>query len=150
VAGAGIGLALACDLRIAAESAVFVPAWPALGLPGDWGVTRLLPAKAGDGAARRLLIAGERIRAQEALALGLVDAVVPDADLLDAVSEQAQRLQEASVTAVGATKALMAVPGLRDAVRAEVEATLRCQETAEHARAVAAFLNSSTALIGQS
>jgi enoyl-CoA hydratase/carnithine racemase len=145
VAGAGIGLALACDLRIAAESTVFVPAWPALGLPGDWGVTRLLPAKGGDRAARRILIAGERVGAEEALALGLVDAVVPDADLGPALAERAEVLAGTSVTAVGATKALLAVPGLRDAVRDEVEATLRCQESAEHSRAVAAFAGSRAA-----
>ena len=145
VAGAGIGLALACDLRIAAESAVFVPAWPALALPGDWGVTRLLPAKAGDRAARRLLIGGERIGAQDALELGLVDVVVPDTDLIDALAEQALRLAGTSVTAVGATKALLAVPGLRDAVREEVEATLRCQESAEYTRAVQSFAASAPA-----
>jgi enoyl-CoA hydratase/carnithine racemase len=139
VAGAGIGLALACDLRIAAASTVFVPAWPALALPGDWGVTRLVPAKAGDRAARRLLIGGERIGAEEALALGLVDAVVPDGDLQQAVADRAQQLAGTSVTAVGETKALLAVPGLRDAVREEIEATLRCQESAEHTRAVRSF-----------
>jgi enoyl-CoA hydratase/carnithine racemase len=140
VAGAGIGLALACDLRIAAASTVFVPAWPALALPGDWGVTRLLPVKAGDRAARRLLIAGERIGAEEGLALGLVDAVVPDGDLQEALAERAQQLAAgSSVSAVGATKALLAVPGLRDAVRGEIEATLRCQESAEHAAAVRSF-----------
>jgi enoyl-CoA hydratase/carnithine racemase len=140
VAGAGIGLALACDLRIAAASTVFVPAWPALALPGDWGVTRLLPAKAGDRAARRLLIGGERIGAQDALAHGLVDVVVPDGDLPEALAERARRLAAGSfVPAVGATKDLLAVPGLRDAVRDEVEATLRCQESAEHAAAVRRF-----------
>jgi 2-(1,2-epoxy-1,2-dihydrophenyl)acetyl-CoA isomerase len=139
VAGAGIGLALACDLRIAAASTVFVPAWPALALPGDWGVTRLLPAKAGDRAARRLLIGGERIGAEEALALGLVDAVVPDGDLQQALSDRAELLAGTSVTAVGATKALLAVPGLRDAVREEIEATMRCQESDEHTRAVRSF-----------
>jgi len=145
VAGAGIGLALACDLRIAAASTVFVPAWPALALPGDWGVTRLLPAKGGDRAARRILIAGERVGAEEALALGLVDAVVPDADLGAVLAERAGALAGTSVTAVGATKALLAVPGLRDAVREEVEATLRCQESTEHSRAVAAFAASGPA-----
>ena len=140
VAGAGIGLALACDVRIAAASTVFVPAWPALALPGDWGVTRLLPGKAGDRAARRLLIGGERIGAQDALALGLVDVVVPDRDLPEALAERAQQLAAGSfVSAVGATKHLLAVPGLRDAVRDEVEATLRCQESAEHAAAVRRF-----------
>ena len=138
-AGAGIGLALACDLRVAAASTVFVPAWSALALPGDWGVTRLLPVKAGDGVARRMLIGGERIGAEEALALGMVDAVVPDEELLDALADQARVLSATSVTAVGATKALLAVPGLRDAVRDEVEATLRCQESPEHTAAVRAF-----------
>jgi len=139
VAGAGIGLGLACDLRIAAASTVFVPAWPALALPGDWGVTRLLGAKGGDRAARRILIGGERVGAQEARDLGLVDEVVPDADLQEALAERAERLTGTSVGAVGATKALIAVPGLRDAVRDEVEATLRCQESVEHSRAVADF-----------
>jgi enoyl-CoA hydratase/carnithine racemase len=145
VAGAGIGLALACDLRIAAANTVFVPAWPALALPGDWGVTRLIPAKAGDRAARRLLIGGERIGAEEALALGLVDAVVPDEDLQQALADRAQQLSRTSVAAVGETKALLAVPGLRDAVREEIEATMRCQESAEHTRAIGSFAASASA-----
>jgi enoyl-CoA hydratase/carnithine racemase len=69
----------------------------------------------------------------------LVDAVVPDAELQEALTDRAGRLAETSVTAVGATKALLAVPGLRDAVREEVEATLRCQESAEHTSAVRSF-----------
>jgi enoyl-CoA hydratase/carnithine racemase len=144
VAGAGIGLALACDVRIAARSTVFVPAFGAIGLPGDWGVTRLLQHKAGDAVARRMLLAGERLGADEALRVGLVDEVVPDEELTEAVDRRAAAVAGASVTALGEAKALLPVPGLRDAVREEIEATLRCQETDAHAEALRALRARST------
>ncbi len=145
VAGAGISLALACDFRVAADNAVFVTGFTQLSLPGDWGVSCLLREKVGDRAARRLLIAGERIDAGEALRIGLVDEVVP-ADELNAVAEQRLAcLSQRSLTAVRASKALLRPRGLAEALAHEIEVTLACQETQAHADALAAFMEASAA-----
>jgi 2-(1,2-epoxy-1,2-dihydrophenyl)acetyl-CoA isomerase len=80
-AGAGLALALACDLRIAAESARFVAAFGKIGLVPDWGCTWLLARTIGTAPALELAWSGRRVGAAEALALGLVHRVVPDAEL---------------------------------------------------------------------
>ncbi|MEA2177050.1 MAG: 2-(1,2-epoxy,2-dihydrophenyl)acetyl-CoA isomerase, partial [Solirubrobacteraceae bacterium] len=82
-AGAGVGLALACDLRIAAEGATLVPAFSALGLVPDAGTSWHAVQLLGYARAFAWLTSGRRIGAAEALELGLVDEVVPEAELLD-------------------------------------------------------------------
>jgi 2-(1,2-epoxy-1,2-dihydrophenyl)acetyl-CoA isomerase len=91
-AGAGMSLALACDLRIAAESASFLQAFVRIGLVPDAGSTYFLPRLAGMGKAMELAMLGERISAAEALAAGLVNRVVPDADFPAEVTALAARL----------------------------------------------------------
>jgi 2-(1,2-epoxy-1,2-dihydrophenyl)acetyl-CoA isomerase len=139
VAGAGIALALACDWRVAAESTVFVPGFAQLALPGDWGISWLARRKVGEAAARRLLLAGERIDADEALRVGMVDQVVPDEDLHGALAQQLAAFSDAAPTAIAAAKGLLRPRGLRRAIRREIAATLGCQETPAHATAVADF-----------
>jgi enoyl-CoA hydratase/carnithine racemase len=139
VAGGGLGLALACDFRVAASSARIVTAYRALGLPGDWGVTALLPVLAGRQAARRLLMRGATIGADEALALGLVDDVVPDEDLPDAGRALAVELAGGPSCALGEVKRLITGVDLRRHLHDEIQATLRCQETVDHAEGLAAF-----------
>lgn len=80
-AGAGLALALACDMRIAAQSAMMTTAYARIGLAGDYGITWLLSRVAGFARARELLLLSERIKSERAEALGLVNRVVPDADL---------------------------------------------------------------------
>jgi 2-(1,2-epoxy-1,2-dihydrophenyl)acetyl-CoA isomerase len=77
VAGAGLGLALACDFRIVAEDAVFTTAFVRIGLACDAGTTLLLPKIAGYANALELCLTGERFDAQRANALGLVTRLVP-------------------------------------------------------------------------
>ncbi|MCR1781850.1 enoyl-CoA hydratase/isomerase family protein [Nocardioides carbamazepini] len=84
VAGGGMGLALACDFRIASQGARLIPAYRRLGLPGDWGVSWFLTELAGRQYARRMLVGGSTLTAEEALAVGLVDEVVAE-DELEAV-----------------------------------------------------------------
>lgn len=84
-AGAGFSLALACDLRIAAESAFLLPAFKRLGLPGDFGGSWLLTQLVGTAKARELYFFSPRISSAECLALGLVNKVVPD----DALEQEA-------------------------------------------------------------
>jgi enoyl-CoA hydratase/carnithine racemase len=139
VAGGGLGLALACDFRVAATSTQLVTAYRGLALPGDWGVSALLPALAGPQVARRLLMRGGRVGADEALELGLVDQVVPDDELAHARQKLAVELSEGPTVALGAIKRLLTRFDLRRQLHKEIEATLACQETADHAEGLAAF-----------
>jgi enoyl-CoA hydratase/carnithine racemase len=80
-AGAGFSLALACDLRIAAESAFATAAYARLGLSGDYGGAWFLTRLVGTAKAREILFLGDRLDARECERLGLVNRVVPDAAL---------------------------------------------------------------------
>jgi 2-(1,2-epoxy-1,2-dihydrophenyl)acetyl-CoA isomerase len=91
-AGAGFSMALACDLRIAAESAIMTSAFVKVGLSGDYGGTYLLTQIVGTAKARELYLLGDRIDAQEALRLGIVNWVVADSELAAKGREIALRL----------------------------------------------------------
>jgi enoyl-CoA hydratase/carnithine racemase len=80
-AGAGFSLALACDLRIAAESAFVTTAYVRLGLSGDYGGSWFLTRLVGPARAREIYFLGDRLDARTCEALGIVNRVVPDADL---------------------------------------------------------------------
>lgn len=102
--GAGLGIALACDLRIASETASFVSAPHAIALIPGAGSTWLLPRLTGLGAASELALLGERIDAQRALALGLVNWVVPADDLAARTRELADRLLDKPASSLALTK----------------------------------------------
>ena len=91
-AGAGMSLALACDLRIAAQSARFISAFANVGFSGDFGGSYFLSKLVGTGKARELYYTAEPLDAARALALGVVNRVAPDADLLDATMQLARKL----------------------------------------------------------
>lgn len=91
-AGAGLALALACDLRIAAENAVMTTAFGRVGFSGDYGGTYFLTQLVGTAKARELYFLSERIDMNEALHLGLVNWVVPAASLEAKTMEIARRL----------------------------------------------------------
>jgi len=95
-AGAGIGLAGACDLRIAAESASFLAAFARWGLAGDYGATYYWPRILGVGKARGLFFLNEKLDARQALEQGVYHRVVPDAELKATVDEIAARLAKTS------------------------------------------------------
>ncbi|GII95544.1 enoyl-CoA hydratase/isomerase family protein [Sinosporangium siamense] len=102
--GGGAELAIACDIRIAAESARFGFPEVAVGTFASAGGTQRLPQHVGAGNAKRLLLTGEIITAHEALRIGLVQAVVPDADLQSQARTLAHDLTLRSPTALAATK----------------------------------------------
>jgi 2-(1,2-epoxy-1,2-dihydrophenyl)acetyl-CoA isomerase len=81
-AGAGLSLALACDLRIAAQSARFVTAFANVGFSGDFGGSYFLSKLVGTGRARELYYTADPLNVADALSLGIVNRVVPDADLV--------------------------------------------------------------------
>jgi 2-(1,2-epoxy-1,2-dihydrophenyl)acetyl-CoA isomerase len=91
-AGAGLALALACDLRYAADNAVLTTAFARVGFAGDYGGTWFLTRLVGSAKAKELYFFSERIGAAEAASLGLVNQVFPAEALLDEVMERARRL----------------------------------------------------------
>jgi enoyl-CoA hydratase/carnithine racemase len=91
-AGLGMVLALYCDLRFAAEDAVFATAFAQRGLIAEYGMAWLLPALTGPAAAMDLLASARRVRADEALRLGLVNAVYPTAELMARTREYARTM----------------------------------------------------------
>jgi 2-(1,2-epoxy-1,2-dihydrophenyl)acetyl-CoA isomerase len=91
-AGAGFALAMACDLRVAAENAVLLTSFARVGFSGDYGGTFFATQVVGAARARELYYLSERVSAQEALRIGLVNRVVPAAELEKATRELALRL----------------------------------------------------------
>lgn len=91
-AGAGVNLALACDMRFAAKSARFSESFVKIGLVPDWGGTYLLTQIVGTGKALELMMNGDRIDAEEALRLGLVNRIFPDETLREDALRIAQQL----------------------------------------------------------
>lgn len=141
-AGAGLGLALACDLRVAADSASLRTSFAGVGLAADSGLTVTLPQAIGAGRARRMLLLDEALDARTALAWGAVDAVVPDAELPARAAEWASRLAAGPTLAYGWMKRSLAVAAESDlatALDTEAQAQLACFGSRDHAAALAAF-----------
>lgn len=127
-AGAGAGLAAACDLRLAARSAVFRTSFAGVGLAADTGLSFTLPRLVGTGRAMRMLLLDEAVGAEEALAIGLVDAVVDDDELSAAAAALAGRL------AAGPTKAYaMISASVRNAAESTLTAALAFEDRAQAA-----------------
>ena len=107
-AGAGAVLALACDLRIAARSATIAYLFTKVGLTGaDMGAGYLLPRVVGFGKAAELLLLGNKVDAETAERIGLVNLVVEDGEALPAAMKWAQRLADGPIEAVQMTKHLI-------------------------------------------
>jgi 2-(1,2-epoxy-1,2-dihydrophenyl)acetyl-CoA isomerase len=142
-AGAGAGLALACDFRIAAESAALVMSFSAVGLGADTGVSWTLSRLTGPARAAELLMLAEPVPAGRALDLGLLTSVVPDDELSENALDLARRLAAGPTAAYRAIKQeieFAASHGLADSL--EEEAVLQSQlgQTVDHREATAAFV----------
>jgi enoyl-CoA hydratase len=140
--GAGLEIAAACDLRVAAETATFAMPEVKLGIPSVVEAA-LLPMLIGWGRTRQMLLLGETVPASDALAWGLVERVVPQAGLDDAVGEWLDALLTSKPHAVRLQKALIRawedLP-LRAAVQAGITAFAASWDTGEPAAAMAEFL----------
>jgi len=143
VAGAGLSLACACDLRIAADSATFVPGFIGIGLVpdsgGSWFIHRLL----GYARAFEWMTSNRRLDAAEALAWGLVSEVVPADDLPTRAAELAATYAALPTRGVGLTKRLFEHAfdaGLDDQLELEAELQSQATRTADFAEGVSAFL----------
>ena len=107
-AGAGAVIAIACDVRIAADSARIAFLFTKVGLSGaDMGAAWLLPRIVGAGRAAELLMTGDFITADEALRIGLYNRVVPDGDALTAATAFAEQLARGPAAALEITKAAL-------------------------------------------
>ncbi|MGA2112397.1 MAG: enoyl-CoA hydratase [Anaerolineales bacterium] len=104
VAGAGLGIALSCDLRLASESAVLRYGFSRLGLGPDSGVSYWLPRLVGYGQALDLVLMDEPISAQRALQMGLVSRIVPDRDFASELASLAQKLASGPTQAFALAK----------------------------------------------
>jgi enoyl-CoA hydratase/carnithine racemase len=143
-AGAGLALALACDIRIAAESAILTTGYVRIGLTGDYGIAWLLTRLAGTSRARELMFLSERIDARRGEALGLINRVVPDAELHPTAFALAKSLAEGPTVALAYIKdnldhALSS--DLLDSMDREAENLVRAARTIDHMEAVQAFID---------
>jgi enoyl-CoA hydratase len=103
--GGGLDLAAACDIRLCSADAFFTVQEIAIGMAADLGVLQRLPKIVAPGVAREMAYTGERLSAERALAVGLVNAVLPDAGALaDAAMSLAQRIASRSPLAVAGSK----------------------------------------------
>lgn len=141
--GAGMGLALLCDTRLAAREARMSFPFARLGLTADYGVSYTLPLAVGPGHASRLLFSGAELDGDEALAIGLVDGCVDRAELPAAARALAAGMSASAPFAVRLAKQALrrAHDGeLRAALRAEVHAQALASTTADHREGVGAVL----------
>jgi enoyl-CoA hydratase len=102
--GGGLELALACDFRLASETAQVGLPEVTLGILPGWGGTQRLPRLIGPGMAKLLMMTGERVDAAEALRIGIVERVYPQAELLDAARQLAQKLAGLPPLSIAAIK----------------------------------------------
>lgn len=141
--GAGLGIALSCDLRIASSTAKFGTAYAKVGFGGDYGTTWLLTHYAGAPKAKELFFLGENIDAMEAQRIGLVNRVVEPEQFAAQVTEIATRIANGPLTSYRYMKAnvnLAATVDYRTMLDREAETHLRCAMTSDHREGVQAFL----------
>ena len=142
-AGAGLGLALACDLRYAADTAVMTTAFARVGFSGDYGGTWFMSRLVGSAKARELYYLSERVDMDEALRLGLVNGVFPADQLMDEATAIARRLAAGPTVAYRYMKENLnrAVHGeMGECLDMEAAHHIHCGTTEDHKNAVQAFV----------
>jgi 2-(1,2-epoxy-1,2-dihydrophenyl)acetyl-CoA isomerase len=147
VAGAALGLALACDLRIASEDARFLVGFLGIGLAPDSAVSLFLPALIGLGRATEATFTNEPITAQQALSWGLINRVVPSHILQTSALEMARALAIGPIHAMGLAKRdfnKAVYPHLEDVLDYEAHIQEIARLGAEHKEGVRAFVEKRT------
>ena len=148
VAGAGLGIAVACDVRVAAASASFRAAWGRVGLVPDAGSAYFLPRIVGFGRATDMILTGEPVSAEEALRIGLVTRVWPDEEFAEAWRKYARTLAQGATEAYALSKEGLNAAWDRDfASFLELESSLqdRAGRTRDYAEGVRAFTSKAAA-----
>ncbi len=141
--GGGSEIALACDIRLASETAVLGQPEVTLGLPPGFGGTYRLAEVVGVGRARELIMTGRQVDAEEALSMGLVSEVVAPEQLMDRALSLAKKLAANGPQALAhAKRAMSSMPGLRREEAVELEAHLfgRTFATGQPREGISAFL----------
>jgi len=141
--GAGLSIALACDLRIAAASASLVTGWARLGFSGDFGGPWLLADLLGRGRALDLIAGNARLDAAEAASIGLVHRVVPDDEFEPAWRSWARTFAHGPQPAIALVKQNVANAGrlgLAEAVAVEAANMIECAASADHREGVRAWM----------
>jgi enoyl-CoA hydratase/carnithine racemase len=141
-AGAGFSLALACDLRIAAQGAFVTAAYARLGLSGDYGGSWFLTRLVGPARAREIFFTGDRLDARECERLGIVNRVVPDAELAEQAFALARKIAAGPPIALRYMKENLnraLGESLRSCLDAEAERMVQSATTQDYAEAVRAF-----------
>jgi len=142
-AGAGMGVALGCDIRVMAESAFFTSAFTAIGLAPDSGTTYWLPQHVGVSKAIELAMTNKRVPADEAYRLGLCAEVAPDGEVVDTAIKLAKNLADMVPDSLVTTRNLIRGAtslSFNEALQEEKREQGRLGKTAEHREGVAAFL----------
>jgi len=150
-AGAGLSIALACDLRVASESCKITTAFAKVGLSGDYGGTYFLTQMLGSAKARELYLMSPVLTAAEALALGIVTRVVPNSEIDTAARELAMSLAQGPSITLGYIKR-----NINNAERLPLETCFdaeafhhsRAGETADHKEAAKAFMEKRKPVFG--
>jgi 2-(1,2-epoxy-1,2-dihydrophenyl)acetyl-CoA isomerase len=141
--GAGLGICLSCDLRIASEQAKFGTAYAKVGFGGDFGTTWLLARYVGAPKAKEMFFLADIIDAAEAQRLGLINRVVAPNELMAQVNEVATRIAHGPLTSYRYMKAnvnLANSTDFRTLLDREAETHLRCGMTEDHKEGVRAFM----------
>lgn len=141
--GGGCELSMSCDIRLAADNAVFAQPEVSLGITAGFGGTQRLARIIGVGKAKELLYTTNKIKAEEALSLGLVNAVYPLSELMDAAMKMAEKISRNAPIAVRATKKAVNTGLQLDidrAIQVEVDNFGICFETEDQKNGMAAFV----------
>ena len=147
VAGAGLGVALACDMRVASETALFTVGFTGIGLVPDSAVSLLLPAIIGLGRATEFTFSNQPITAMQALEWGMVNQVVPEDELAGVTGTLAAGLATGPTRTFGLTKRLFnenVLPNLAEALEFEGELQEVASKGKEHIAGVESFLKKRT------
>jgi enoyl-CoA hydratase/carnithine racemase len=142
-AGAGFSIALACDLRVAAESAFLLTAFRNIGLSGDYGASWFLPRLVGLARAKSLFYRSHRLRAEDAKRMGLVDEVFPDAAFRDDAFDYAAEIANGPSDALGRMKVNLQTgleQSLDDSLALEARHMIQSGGSEEAREAIRAFV----------
>jgi 2-(1,2-epoxy-1,2-dihydrophenyl)acetyl-CoA isomerase len=142
-AGAGLSIALACDLRIASNKSKLTTAFAKVGFSGDFGITWPLTRLLGEAKAKELLLLSEVLTAEQALDLGLVSRVVPHEELMQRALELAARIARGPQVSFRNIKENVRLASTQDyasMLDREALTHLRCSETEDHKEGARAFV----------
>ncbi len=143
-AGAGFCIALACDLRIASDTAFFSTSYRNVGLPGDYGGTWLLTKLVGPALAKKFYFSSEKISSQKALDLGIITEIASEVELENSTFMLARMIADAPPTAIFNMKKNInhsMCCSLEETLKIEATDTIQAINSEEHKHAIREFIN---------